>query len=228
MVELSVLVYWLPFSFISTPIFTRDGFFAAAAAPVASISGFEFGVDPNLDHKLALALRVSIKGKKSRQEVAAKKAAEEAAKQEKGGEQSNSLDATMADFTSTLRKLTYWLVSSHTLVVALEEDKENPLLQQAFQMSMNESPYGDGVQDTDMSNAAVDITDLELVESHHFWQRSWTSSLQLSVQENLDSSDRSSDMGKLLADQSFVSLILASLLGVDPNDASIKDLLASM
>ncbi|KAL0379138.1 UNVERIFIED_CONTAM: 26S proteasome non-ATPase regulatory subunit [Sesamum radiatum] len=35
-------------------------------------------------------------------------------------------------------------------------------------------------------------------------------------------------MNKLLADQSFVSSILASLPGVDPNDPHVKDLLASM
>ncbi|KAL0343089.1 UNVERIFIED_CONTAM: 26S proteasome non-ATPase regulatory subunit [Sesamum angustifolium] len=35
-------------------------------------------------------------------------------------------------------------------------------------------------------------------------------------------------MNKLLADQSFVSSILTSLPGVDPNDPHVKDLLASM
>ncbi|GKE23053.1 hypothetical protein Tco_1434565 [Tanacetum coccineum] len=52
--------------------------------------------------------------------------------------------------------------------------------------------------------------------------------LQLSVQEGAKDQSGQADMGKLLADQSFVSSILASLPGVDPNDPSVKDLLASM
>lgn len=91
----------------STPIFTGDGeggsgFAAAAAAAAAGgVSGFEFGVDPNLDPELALALRVSMEEERARQEAAAKKAAEDAAKQEKGGdEQASSQDATMTERTS--------------------------------------------------------------------------------------------------------------------------------
>lgn len=92
---------------VSTPIFTGDGeggsgFAAAAAAAAADgVSGFEFGVDPNLDPELALALRVSMEEERARQEAAAKKAAEEAAKQEKAGEQpSSSRDATMTENNS--------------------------------------------------------------------------------------------------------------------------------
>jgi hypothetical protein len=93
----------------STPIFTGDGeggsgFAAAAAAAAAGgVSGYDFGVDPNLDPELALALRVSMEEERARQEAAAKKAAEDASKQEKGGEQqagsqeASSQDATMTD-----------------------------------------------------------------------------------------------------------------------------------
>lgn len=88
----------------STPIFTGDGeggsgFAAAAAAAAAGgVSGFDFGVDPNLDPELALALRVSMEEERARQEAAAKKAAEENTKQEKGAEQpSGSQDATMTE-----------------------------------------------------------------------------------------------------------------------------------
>ncbi|KAK8304684.1 hypothetical protein V6Z11_D03G008700 [Gossypium hirsutum] len=88
---------------LSTPIFTGDGeggsgFAASAAAAAAGgISGFEFGVDPNLDPELALALRVSMEEERARQEAAAKKAAEESSKQEKGGEEQ---DATMTERAS--------------------------------------------------------------------------------------------------------------------------------
>ncbi|KAL8218255.1 hypothetical protein R6Q57_021628 [Mikania cordata] len=90
---------------LSTPIFTGDGeggsgFAAAAAAAAAGgVSGFDFGVDPNLDPELALALRVSMEEERARQEAAAKKAADDSSKQEKG--ESTSQDATMSENAAT-------------------------------------------------------------------------------------------------------------------------------
>ncbi|KAJ4843310.1 proteasome regulatory particle base subunit rpn10 [Turnera subulata] len=200
---------------ISTPIFTGDGeggsgFAAAAAAAAAGGgSGFEFGVDPNLDPELALALRVSMEEERARQEAAAKKAAEDASKQEQAGEQaSSSQDASMAESTSVLASEADNKRSDFM-------DEENALLQQALAMSMDERPSSHDVQDTDMSEAVAEDPELALA-------------LQLSVQDGTKESGNQSDVSKLLADQSFVSSILASLPGVDPNDPSVKDLLASM
>eukprot|EP01018_Ginkgo_biloba_P012040 Gb_32025 [translate_table: standard] len=52
--------------------------------------------------------------------------------------------------------------------------------------------------------------------------------LQMSVQENAKGPSGNTEMSKVLGDQGFVSSILASLPGVDPNDPSVKDLLASL
>ncbi|KAH6803733.1 regulatory particle non-ATPase 10 [Perilla frutescens var. frutescens] len=195
---------------ISTPIFTGDGEGASGyvAAAAAAAGGFEFGVDPNLDPELALALRVSMEEERARQEAAAKKASEEAAKGEKGEQQSTSQDATMTENvnpgTSEPEKKTHDLT-----------DDENALLQQALAMSMDDSSSTAAVRDTDMSDASADDHDLQLA-------------LQLSVQESQADQSNPADVNKLLADQSFVSSILASLPGVDPNDPHVKDLLASM
>ncbi|KAG9129864.1 hypothetical protein Leryth_006996 [Lithospermum erythrorhizon] len=198
---------------ISTPIFTGDGeggsgFAAAAAAASASgVSGFDFGVDPNMDPELALALRVSMEEERARQEAAAKKAAEESGKQETAGDQSASQDVTMTENSGTS--------ATETKKTDLTDD-ENALLQQALAMSMHDSSSAPAaVQDIDMSEAAGDDQDL-------------ARALQLSVQDGSDDQANQADMSKLLADQSFVSSILASLPGVDPNDPSVKDLLASM
>lgn len=200
---------------ISTPIFTGDGeggsgFAAAAAAAAAGgVSGFEFGVDPNLDPELALALRVSMEEERARQEAAAKKAAEDAAKQEKGGdEQASSQDATMTEQTSAATS------EADNKANDLMDD-ENALLQQALAMSMDDPAVNHDLKDTDMSETTTEDPDLALA-------------LKLSVTDNTKDSASQSDMSKLLADQSFVSSILASLPGVDPNDPSVKDLLASM
>ncbi|KAG5534556.1 hypothetical protein RHGRI_022617 [Rhododendron griersonianum] len=200
---------------ISTPIFTGDGeggsSFAAAAAAAAAggVSGFDFGVDPNLDPELALALRVSMEEERARQEAAAKKAAEEASKQEKGGEQpSASQDATMTENVSAA------VPGAEDKTSDLMDD-ENALLQQALAMSMDDPVASVVTRDTDMSEAAAEDEDLALA-------------LQLSVQDGSKDQASQTDMSQLLADQSFVSSILASLPGVDPNDPSVKDLLASM
>ncbi|KAK3024437.1 hypothetical protein RJ639_042969 [Escallonia herrerae] len=196
---------------ISTPIFTGDGeggsgFAAAAAAAAAGgVSGFDFGVDPNLDPELALALRVSMEEERARQEAAAKKAAEDASK---GGEQSTSQDATMTENVAAAPPDAE--NKSNDLM-----DDENALLQQALAMSMDDPATTAATRDTDMSEAAADDQDLALA-------------LQLSVQDSAKDQSSQTDMSNLLADQSFVSSILASLPGVDPNDPSVKDLLASM
>lgn len=200
---------------ISTPIFTGDGeggsgFAAAAAAAAAGgVSGFDFDVDPNVDPELALALRVSMEEERARQEEAAKKAAEEGTQSEKPGEQaSTSQDVTMAGTAAPSA------AETENKAVDLMDD-ENALLQQALAMSMDDPAATAVMRDTDMSEAAADDQDLALA-------------LQLSVQEGANDESSQMDMSNVLADQSFMSSILASLPGVDPNDPSVRDLLASM
>ncbi|KAI3853243.1 hypothetical protein MKW92_016138 [Papaver armeniacum] len=191
---------------ISTPIFTGDGEgggsgFAAAAAAASGGGGYDFGVDPNLDPELALALRVSMEEERARQEAAAKKTADEAAKQ--GGESSNSQDATMTEN-----------VAADDVKGNDQMDEETALLQQALSMSMGDpasSHSGKSTGDVDMMDASTDDQELAMA-------------LQMSVEE----SAKDTEMNKVLGDQSFMSSILASLPGVDPNDPSVKDLLASL
>ncbi|KAI3462353.1 hypothetical protein Pfo_019016 [Paulownia fortunei] len=193
---------------ISTPIFTGDGEGGSGFAAAGGVSGLEFGVDPNLDPELALALRVSMEEERARQEAAAKKAAEEAAKQEKREEQSTSQDAAITENANTATSEPE--KKTHDLT-----DDENALLQQALAMSMDDSSSTAAVRDTDMSDASADDHDLQLA-------------LQLSVEDSAVDQSNQTDVNELLADQSFVSSILASLPGVDPNDPQVKDLLASM
>lgn len=183
---------------ISTPIFTGEeggsGFAAAAAAAAATaggMSGFEFGVDPNVDPELALALRVSMEEERARQEAAAKKAAEEASAKEKGDAgASSSADAVMAEADDKGA-----------------QDDEAALLQQALAMSMDDAKPTSDITTTD--------PDLALA-------------LQMSVEAAKEDSGSQSDVNKVLGDQSFVSSILSSLPGVDPNDPSVRSLLDSL
>ncbi|CAN4116729.1 unnamed protein product [Withania somnifera] len=201
---------------ISDPIFTGDpeagdGFAAAMAAVAAAAGagpGYDFGVDPNLEPELALALRVSMEEERARQEAAAKKAAEEAAKQDKGEIQSTSQDVNMIENVSARR-------SEMENKEADLMDDDNALSQQALAMSMDVSSSNIATRDTDVLEADFENQDLVLA-------------LEFSVQDNSKDDSNQTDVTKLLADQSFVSSILASLPGVDSNDPSVKDLLASM
>ncbi|URE30126.1 26S proteasome non-atpase regulatory subunit [Musa troglodytarum] len=205
---------------ISTPIVTGDGDegsgFAAAAAAAAGAGGpseFDFGVDPNVDPEMALALRISMEEERARQEAAAKRAAEQAAEQEKVREQASS--SVMIPWLNQLAIQLLWLMRKD-IIWRQSQDDEAALLEHALAMSMDVAKSGSApVADTDMSDATVD--DQELAYA-----------LQMSVQDSATDMSIQSEMSKVLEDQSFVSSILNSLPGVDPNDPSLKDLLASL
>jgi 26S proteasome regulatory subunit N10 len=193
---------------LSTPIFTGEeggsGFAASAAAAAATgASGFDFGVDPNVDPELALALRLSMEEERARQEAIAKKAAEGSSSAENKDHASGSnTDAVMAEAEppSNDKK---------------EQSKDDDdMLQQALAMSMDGGSSGyAAVADAAMAEASEVDPDLALA-------------LQMSVQDANMSNE--SDISKVFEDRSFVTSILNSLPGVDPNDPSVKDLLASL
>ncbi|KAF3434689.1 hypothetical protein FNV43_RR21774 [Rhamnella rubrinervis] len=196
---------------ISTPVFTDDGDGGRGFAAVgSSASGFDFGVDPNLDPELALALRVSMEEERARQEAAAKRAAEEAGGQDKGEEpSSNAEDATMSDVNVSAPEENKKITDS-----AIDGD-ENALLKQALTMSMNISGSGRSGGDAEMLEATGEDQELALA-------------LQLSMQESTGGPSSQSEENKLLGDQAYMSSVLASLPGVDTNDPALKDLLASL
>lgn len=211
---------------ISSPIFTGDeggsGFAAAAAAGAAAAAaaaagggqGFDFGVDPNLDPELALALRVSMEEERARQEAAAKRAAEEAASKamQEGQEQaSSSRDVSMAEPSAS--------AGTGTAGKGPEPmDDETALLEQALAMSMDNTG---ATQSSTVSTADTHMMETSLEDQDLAF------ALQMSVQENAKASSDKTEMSRVLGDQGFVSSILASLPGVDPNDPSVKDLLAT-
>jgi len=196
---------------LSTPIFTGEeggsGFAASAAAAAATgASGFEFGVDPNVDPELALALRLSMEEERARQEAIAKKSAEDTSNTEnKDHASSSNSDSVMAEAEPA---------SNAAADDKKEQPKDDDLLQQALAMSMEGGASGSAAMaDAAMAEAGAVDPDLALA-------------LQMSIQDANMSSD--SDMSKVFEDRSFVTSILNSLPGVDPNDPSVKDLLASL
>ncbi|KAK8625179.1 hypothetical protein V6N13_090055 [Hibiscus sabdariffa] len=191
----------------STPVFTGDGEggsgFAEATAAGSGVSNFDFGVDPNVDPELALALRVSMEEERARQEAAAKSAAEEASQHDKGEEAQASYSQNETTSVTSTEK------------VADPMDEDDALLKQALALSMNVPGSDSSVGDAEMSEATNGDQELAMA-------------LQMSMQEGSNDSLVQSDVSKVLGDQSFMSSILSSLPGVDPNDPNVKDLLASL
>lgn len=214
---------------ISSAIFTGDGEagsgFAAAAAASAAVAAaaaaggtgsFDFGVDPNLDPELALALRVSMEEERARQEAAARRAAEEATAKaaNEGDEQgASSHDVAMEEMT------TGTMVETAQRGPDPMED-EAALLEQALAMSMSSS-------ETSQSAPAMEA-DTTMAEAKPEDQLQDLAFALEMLKQTPGKSSGPTDMSKVLGDQNFVSSVLSSLPGVDPNDPSVKDLLASL
>lgn len=238
---------------LSSPIFTGDGeggsgFAAAAAAGAAAAAaaggatgGFDFGVDPNLDPELALALRVSMEEERARQEAAAKRAAEETAggASSRQGENTTTTETVMgeADASGTAREVdmteaggAHGQTASDSVPGAATGgevkggdpmEDETALLRQALAMSMGDTSEGGNsvaVGDSTMGESIGDDSELALA-------------LQMSMQQAEIAAmgeSRDLDLGNVLGDASFVTSVLASLPGVNPDDPSVRDVLASL
>ncbi|KAI3930774.1 hypothetical protein MKX01_037220 [Papaver californicum] len=197
--------------YVCTLIFTGDGeggsAFAASAAAAAAggAAGYEFGADPNLDPALALALRTSMEEERARQEAAAR-----AVEEKGGGQASSSHDAIMTENIG---------IMSHEANTGDLMDDDTALLEQALKMSLDDHQSipsgGIPLEDTDMSEATKEDQELALA-------------LQMSTQANAEEPTDQSATNQVLGNQAYVSSILSALPGVDTNDDSLKELLASL
>lgn len=203
---------------ISSPIVTGDSGGSGAAGPTSGASDFGFGVDPNLDPELALALKVSMEEERARQDQARKKA-------EGTQETSNtSKEVEMID----------------------ANDEESLLLQEALKMSMQTTaPTSTPVSNTNVSanntntnnqtasqNTPADVDMDELSEDQQMMLALQMSMNQASTTQAPPSStsntNASSEMNKVMEDPNFVNSVLMSLPGVDPNDERIKSVLEGL
>uniref|UniRef100_A0A7S1B541 26S proteasome regulatory subunit RPN10 n=2 Tax=Corethron hystrix TaxID=216773 RepID=A0A7S1B541_9STRA len=170
----------------------------AAAPGESGGGGYDFGVDPNMDPELAMALRVSMEEERARQERASAAARESAAEESKegGGETMESVPVQV--------------------VGTVADDEEDMLLQQALAMSMNESAAtgSDGAKEDSTATAGGGLADEEME-----MQRA----LQMSMGAGVEGTEGSSSSGGQFRDPQFVNQLLGSVPGVDPNDPVIRN-----
>lgn len=193
---------------ISSPIIVEDG----GGVPGA---GFEFGIDPNEDPELALALRVSMEEQRARQEDEARKA----------------VAASASEAGVTVQKM--------------DDTDEDLLLKQALEMSMqptasdDEQTSGPSLATRDFSMMSED----EQVAYAMQMSMDPTSigSETVTSQMDTDDADKSKndddededdddddDLSDVMNDPAFLQSVLESLPGVDPNSEEIRNAMGQL
>jgi 26S proteasome regulatory subunit N10 len=195
----------------------QDGGFGVAGAGGQSGGGgggagggfSDYGVDPNMDPELAMALRVSMEEERARQERVAAAAATEAGGEAEAGGETKSEDAEMTEAAAPAK------AAPSAADLGLSE--EEALLQQALAMSMNENEPTDEEAKTgeDSKPAAMDVEDED---------SAMQMALQMSMQNEAAGGGDAAASAEF-QDPAFVNELLGSMPGVDPNDPEIQQAL---
>ncbi|KAL3775211.1 hypothetical protein HJC23_010699, partial [Cyclotella cryptica] len=171
------------------------------------------GVDPNMDPELAMALRVSMEEERARQERAAAAAAAAAGNESK---ESEGGDATTAG--GDPMQVGEGVVGHGNNMEDLTD--EDALLQQALAMSMAENEAATSSENAGRNeDTAMDTGDDDEDAAMQM-------ALQMSMQgEGEDNATDSAAAPGQFQDPAFVSNLLGSLPGVNPDDPAIQEAL---
>lgn len=203
----------------------------AGSGGAATAGGMDFaefgGVDPNMDPELAMALRVSMEEERSRQQRAA--TATNTSNDNEMNEDGN--EGVAAEATDSAMDVDQ-PVSDVGGIAAEREDQseEDMLLQQALAMSMNEDNTETGIEQTmsgRLDGVAASTEDMDEDEDDAAMQMA----LQMSMQPDAETepTNVAQQQGQQqFQDPAFVSQLLGSLPGVDPNDPVIKNALKNL
>eukprot|EP00899_Mesostigma_viride_P011980 jgi/Mesvir1/20783/Mv07894-RA.1 len=202
---------------VGSPVFMGEGgaaggFAGVGGLGVAGDGGYEFGVDPNVDPELALALRVSMEEEKARQAAAEEKARAAAAAAAAGAGPSGAGDDKAADASAGgataggegVRDGSTAAGGAMDSAEPMLEDDEDALLQKALAMSMAES-VAPASQAKGGAKAGEDV-----------------------AMGDPGQAAAGADINQILGDPAFLNSVIASLPGVDPNDPSVRGMLESL
>jgi len=193
---------------VSSPIVQgEDG---SGAVPTGG--GFEFGVDPNEDPELALALRVSMEEQRARQE------AENAA----GG---GAGAANPADPAQTTKEK----VESAGGGTGAEDD---PVLARALAMSVDQSE-GSAEDKSDVNLDAMTEDEQIAYAMRMSMQQEAAAASAAEGAEKMDVDEQSADKGdedysEAMNDPAFLQSVLESLPGVDPQSDAVRQAVGAM
>lgn len=201
---------------------------AGGAGGGAGGEGFaEFGVDPTLDPEFAWALRVSMEEERQRQDNEAKKRAEEEAQATGDG------SAPSAEGASTDAPMT-----DAPVAAPAGELDEAALLEAAIAMSMPASTVTPAAAPPPVTPAAPApvkpaAADAPMTDAGEDEDEAMQLALAMSMSQEGASAaapaatPAAGDASAMFQDASFLSSVLGSLPGVDPNDPRIRAVLDS-
>ncbi|KAJ8976321.1 hypothetical protein NQ317_010088 [Molorchus minor] len=164
-------------------------------------SGFEFGVDPNEDPELALALRVSMEEQRQRQEDDARRAKE-----------ASSVEGT---------------VKADTIK---EEPTEEALLERALAMSMEQGGEQDSNINrapVDFANMTED-EQIAFAMQMSMQDVQESSSSSAPTKEEPMEVEGDEDYSEVMNDPAFLQSVLENLPGVDPQSEAIRQAVGSL
>eukprot|EP00123_Amoebidium_parasiticum_P006835 comp17688_c0_seq2/m.17549 comp17688_c0_seq2/g.17549 ORF comp17688_c0_seq2/g.17549 comp17688_c0_seq2/m.17549 type:complete len:400 (-) comp17688_c0_seq2:103-1302(-) len=196
---------------VSSPILAGEG--GVAGVGGADASQFEFGVDPSLDPELAMALRISMEEERLRQERARREA-------EEAQRASQPPGTAPAPGTGTEREQAGAGTQADTGAAPMEVDEEQKLLEQAIALSMQA-----GVAEPMALDSAGPVDVSELTEEQQI-----ELAMRMSMMAGGDPTADGATGGDIDVTQNkeFLSSVLGSLPGVDPNDEAIRHLMGGL
>lgn len=189
---------------ISSPIIQGEDGMGGAGM---SGSSFEFGVDPNEDPELALALRVSMEEQRQRQEDEARRA------------QTNDPTVTTVEKTDT--------------TTVKDPTNDEAMLKRALAMSMDSTEEVADVPEPipPVVAAAANVPDF----SHMTEEEQIAFAMQMSMQDHSDfdgvkeeAMEVEDDYAAVMSDPIFLQTVLESLPGVDPQSEAVRQAVSSL
>ncbi|XP_053954045.1 26S proteasome non-ATPase regulatory subunit 4 [Anastrepha ludens] len=197
---------------LSSPIIQGEDGMGGAGL---SGAGFEFGVDPNEDPELALALRVSMEEQRQRQEEEQRRALSE----------SNAASGTevTAGSTSTGGEKT----SAGTVGAVIEEpNSEEAMLQRALALS-TETPE-DNLPDFANMTEEEQIAFAMQMSMQDAADETVTQQAKRPKTEENQPMDVDDDYSEVIGDPAFLQSVLENLPGVDPQSEAVRDAVGSL
>ncbi|KAM7355223.1 regulatory particle non-ATPase 10 [Cochliomyia hominivorax] len=171
-------------------------------------AGFEFGVDPNEDPELALALRVSMEEQRQRQEEEQRRAAGGAAETESGSTEKTTSAGPAAPKAAVD-----------------EPNSEEAMLQRALAMSTEQSD--DNLPDFANMTEEEQIAFAMQMSMQDADETVTQQAKRPKTEENAPM-DVDEDYSEVIGDPAFLQSVLENLPGVDPQSEAVRDAVGSL
>jgi len=202
---------------------------AAATTGGGGGGGDEFaefgGVNPNMDPELAMALRVSMEEERARQERIARDQAATTSSDEGSGEAKEGEEQkSEMDVEETKEETSGSSGTVTSVPVADDLGDEDALLQQALEMSMAETQTAPTPSTVGDSTKPPVDADAPMHDDEEDENAAMQMALQMSMQVD-EGGEGSGQPPQQFQDPQFVSQLLGSLPGVNPNDPAIRNAL---